>query len=708
VPRFLSPRNDRRRRRAPAAGVLPPALARDGNNLPLNESATVHSPSSGLMQRANNRKACGDCSNCSAPDQSDAQSKAEDCAVSITRSILDSLGLTNPTEREQVDSILHSLQARGLKLDLDSSMSEGDRCCSKSLAGSASESPRLCQIRACVDTPSYHTVYPGLEVTVWIECGRLRDTLYNSPLFRQANAISGVDSCRRRKPFDPYLEQPTPISSKGEHFGYSFPDHDGKVVCFLVVERAAHSAKEWLSASAENWRRNGQIDERVRGFLQLAVHGANLLREHGIVLGDVKDSTIGMNRDGKVVFQGSGNAFRYDEGSQLLQRRTTSFMCGKTGTISIADKARKRLLRGRLAKAAGVRKKLPRIKRNPKGATREIDQRNNLPLDRQPTFLSPTQIAETWRGVLAKSKGLASLGDGSVHFKKVGESLPESESVSESQERPLSLLQASQRDIFGLLRTGLMVFNPVDEANPDRWEQEATAAEASQADMKLFLTKHMAANGPSQTQAVDRAAQFFVVGFKCLNPNFLRDHPFLTLPIHTASTYQQIFNGGGFRVTGGKMDGTVGAPREFSHLTLKDVVVKEQEGMGAGLQSAAVYEIGDLITFYFGKARRGREILDDPPGRYVLAIQPHYLYANGEFSETLTLAKFADKKAMGVCLNAANGLKDRNCTILRLKAKFDSEGNIWAPIVASRPIQPGEYFGLDYGPEAANGRSFSQ
>jgi hypothetical protein len=310
--------------------------------------------------------------------------------------------------------------------------------------------------------------------------------------------------------------------------------------------------------------------------------------------------------------------------------------------------------------------------------------------------------------VLAKSKGLASLGDGSVHFKKVGESLPESESVSESQERPLSLLQASQRDIFGLLRTGLMVFNPVDEANPDRWEQEATAAEASQADMKLFLTKHMAANGPSQTQAVDRAAQFFVAGFKCLNPNFLRDHPFLTLPIHTGSTNQQIFNGGGFRVTGGEMDGTVGAPREFSHLTLKDVVVKEQEGMGAGLQSAAVYEIGDLITFYFGKARRGREILDDPPGRYVLAIQPHYLYANGEFSETLTLAKFADKKAMGVCINAANGLKDRNCTILRLKAKFDSEGNIWAPIVASRPIQPGEYFGLDYGPEAANGRSFSQ
>ena len=545
-------------------------------------------------------------------------------------------------------------------------------------------------------------------MTLWIEIGRLRETLYNSPLFRQANAISGVNSCRRRKPFDPYLEQPIPVSRKGEHFGYSFPDHDGKVVCFLVVERAAHSAKEWLSASAENWRRNGQIDERVRGFLQHAVHGANLLREHRIVLGDVKDSTIGVNQDGKVVFQGSGNAFRYDEGSQLLQRRTTSFICGKTGTISIAEKARKWLLRGRLAKAAGVRKKLPRIKRNPKGATREIDQRSNLPLDRQPTFLSPTQIAETWRGVLAKSKGLAYLGDGSVHFKKVAEFLPESESVSDSQERPLSLLQASRRDMYGLLRSGLMVFNPVDEANPDLWEQEATAAEASQGDMKLFLTKRIAAKGPSQTHAVDRAAHFFFAGFKSLNPNVLRDHPFLTLPIHPTNIYQEIYNGGGFRVTGGEMDGVFGAPREHSHFTMKDVVVKEQEGMGAGLQSTAAYNTGDFITFYFGRARRGREILDDPPGRYVLAILPQTLYANGEFSEILTLAKFAEMKAMGVCINAANRSKDRNCTIMRLNAKFDSEGNIWAPIVASRKIQPGDFFGYDYGPEAANGRSFSQ
>ena len=686
----------------------PPSKHLKGVSLPLNEPATVNCPTSGLMQRASKSTVCGDCSNCSPPDQSDAQSKAEICAVSITGSIFDALGLT---ERKQVGSILRSLQEMGLELD--------------SLVGSASENPQLYQIRARIDTPSYHTVNPGLEVTVLIECGRSRDTLYNSPLFRHANVLSDGNSCRRRKPFDRFLEQPIPVSRNGEHFGYSFADHDGKVVCFLVVERAAHSAKEWLSSSAENWRLNGQMDERVRSFLQLAVHGAYQLRDNNIVLGDVNASTIGVNQDGCVVFQGSGNSLRYDAScsGNLLKRRTTSFIVCGNNTIPIEDRYRKKLaekmqtklLRGRAVKAAGVRKRLPRRKvpRAPRskgsGAARKICKRSNqqsdLPLDEQPTFLSRTKIAEIWQGVVATSKGLASLGDGSVHFKKVAES--STWTALESLDQPLSFLEASRRDMYGLLRTGLMVFNPVDEANPSRWEQEATAAEGSQDAMKRFLTKRIAANGPSQTQYVDRAAQFFYYGFKSLDPERLQDHAFLTLPIHPASTYQRIFNGDGVRVTGGKMDG-VGAPQAFSCLTLKDVLVKEQKGMGAGLQSDADYKTGDLITFYFGKARRGREILEDPPGRYVLAVLPHTLYANGEFSETRTLATITKKKAMGVCINAANTQQERNCTMMRLKSECDSEGNIWTPVVASRPIARGEYFGSDYGPEAAKGRSFSQ
>ena len=129
---------------------LLPALACDGNSMPLNESATGNSPTSGLMQRANSSKACGDCSDRSVPDQSDAQRKADNCALLITGSILDSVGLASLVEREQVGSILHSLQERGLKLDLDSSVSDGDRCSSESLAGSGAAAPRLCQIRACI------------------------------------------------------------------------------------------------------------------------------------------------------------------------------------------------------------------------------------------------------------------------------------------------------------------------------------------------------------------------------------------------------------------------------------------------------------------------------------------------------------------------------------------------------------------------------
>ena len=421
------------------------------------------------------------------------------------------------------------------------------------------------------------------------------------------------------------------------------------------------------------------------------------------MLGNVKGSTIGVNHDGTVVFQGSGNSLRYNEGEicQLLQRRTTSFIVANPGAT---HKVIKRLLCGRRAKASAVRKKLPRTRGALKGlptrkcskTTRKIDQQSTLPLERQPTFLSPTKIAELMQGVVAKSEGLASLGDGSAQKQS-----------SPGSSEPLPFLEASRRDLYGLLRSGLMVFHPVDKANPCDWDKEASAATASLRNMKLFLTKRIFSE-LLQPLVLERAAQFFYKGFKSLNPCNLQDHPFLTLPIHPPRTYHEIFHGGGFRVNGGDVDGKAGAPPKFSGLVLQDVVVTKQGDMGAGLQSTAAYKSGDLITFYYGKARRGTEILDDPPGRYVLAILAKYLYANGEFSETTTLAMFAERKAMGMCINAANAPKDKNCTIVRRDAKFDSEGNIWAPIVASRSIQPGEYFGLDYGPEAAYGRSFNQ
>ena len=104
-------------------------------------------------------------------------------------------------------------------------------------------------------------------------------------------------------------------------------------------------------------------------------------------------------------------------------------------------------------------------------------------------------------------------------------------------------------------------------------------------------------------------------------------------------------------VCGGGSKSVEGCPFD---VVLKDVLVVEQAGIGAGLKSTTDYKDGNTITFYFAKGRRGTAIHDDPVGRYILAVQPFYLYGNGEFSESLTLAKFGEKKVMGVCINAGH------------------------------------------------------
>ena len=75
----------------------------------LNSDSDVDIP---LAKRGKNRD-----------DRPDAQRKGEYGAVSKIESILDALRFTNPIEREQGGSILHSLQERGLKLDLDACIS---------------------------------------------------------------------------------------------------------------------------------------------------------------------------------------------------------------------------------------------------------------------------------------------------------------------------------------------------------------------------------------------------------------------------------------------------------------------------------------------------------------------------------------------------------------------------------------------------------
>lgn len=153
------------------------------------------------------------------------------------------------------------------------------------------------------------------------------------------------------------------------------------------------------------------------------------------------------------------------------------------------------------------------------------------------------------------------------------------------------------------------------------------------------------------------------------------------------------------------MEDVVGAPIRFCRVELKDVLVIKQDRMGAGLKSTALYEPGEAITFYFGKMRRGKEILDDPMGRYILTIDANYLYANAEFSEKLTLTSLAEKKAMGACINASNKQSGINCTYARREATLDSAGNIWVPVYACKLIKPGDYFFADYDPNAGYGCS---
>ena len=63
-----------------------------------------------------------------------------------------------------------------------------------------------------------------------------------------------------------------------------------------------------------------------------------------------------------------------------------------------------------------------------------------------------------------------------------------------------------------------------------------------------------------------------------------------------------------------------------------------------------------------------------------------------------------------MCINAGNTQKEMNCVFMRRSWKSDSNNGdyMWVPIVASRPITAGEYFGLKYDPEAAGGRSFGK
>jgi hypothetical protein len=151
------------------------------------------------------------------------------------------------------------------------------------------------------------------------------------------------------------------------------------------------------------------------------------------------------------------------------------------------------------------------------------------------------------------------------------------------------------------------------------------------------------------------------------------------------------------------MSTVMGCP--FPKDKIKDVLVVREGKMGAGLRAVESYEEHEVITYYYAVKRVGLEINEDPPGRYVVAVQPQVLYANGEFTPELTLEQFGEKKAMGVCINAATNAKSRNCYLMRIHTKSDVANSkyLWTPLRAARRIVAGEYFAYTYNHEAAGG-----
>jgi hypothetical protein len=143
----------------------------------------------------------------------------------------------------------------------------------------------------------------------------------------------------------------------------------------------------------------------------------------------------------------------------------------------------------------------------------------------------------------------------------------------------------------------------------------------------------------------------------------------------------------------------------FPTHTLKDVLVIREGEIGAGLKAIETYEKHELVAFYYAAKRVGLEINEDPPGRYIVAVKPQFLYGNGEFTPELDLEQFREKKAMGVCINAATNAKSRNCYLMRLHTQDDAANSkyLWIPVRAARRITAGEYFSFIYDHEAGGG-----
>ena len=216
--------------------------------------------------------------------------------------------------------------------------------------------------------------------------------------------------------------------------------------------------------------------------------------------------------------------------------------------------------------------------------------------------------------------------------------------------------------------------------------------------------------GVATGRVAARMADFIWKGLTEMNLNNSQTHEFVTLPIYPEEIERSIFQGNGFLVKGGSMSTVPGCPLPFQNAMLKDVLVITEPGInGAGLKSLSSYKLKDIVCYYLGISKNDYEITNGPPGRYIVAVTPKGDHANGEFTKERTLEWYAQRKAVGVCINAPQRGYKRNCLLLRGKAVRDAEGNTWIPVSAARDIVEGEFFCFKYNhEEGANGYNFRE
>ena len=594
----------------------------------------------------------------------------------------------NPTALAQLDSLLEDAQERGVRLIMQS----GSGGFSSVVLGCMAESSKA------------RGVLPGQKLALVFERRkRSVDRMYNGLLFRYAH---NVTVNRKRKAFDKSMVQPLRLFENGTScFSISYPDESGDSICCLVLEGLETGYLDGLQDDIKGWTDYCRLAERFRCDMQHTLYALNTFHDSSIVHRDIKPNNMMRNSKGHIVFIDWGSGWVFAGPGALVQRRATSRMPISPEHSSIKGCSKKTLMAlnvGRRVKETIVKRHLPRPRLSrgkclkAASQTQKRDQQafsSRLPDERKPSYLSDYTIHCIMRCLAEKHASLATLGNGSELFRR-------DDLWCESGEE-LTLGRAVKQDVHALFRTFMMLFRPLGSMSHTQWERDATLAAKSVSSMHKFLLD--GGRVALQPRALARLADFLFRGITDLNPKKSQTHEFVTLPIYHEAIEQSIFQGTGYLVKGGEMCSVLGCP--FSMHNLKDVLVIREAKIGAGLKAVEAYEEHELITFYFAAERVGLEINEDPPGRYVVAIRPHAQYGNGEFTPELTLEQFAEKKAMGVCINAATNAKSRNCYLMRLHTKPDAANSkyLWIPVRAARRIAAGEYFSFIYNHEAGGG-----